>query len=108
MLRVAPNFHSAMAVATMSAACAGLGPKAGWLANILDVAPNHAGLVAGFATMISALPAIIAANITSTQLRVEMVSDLLGGWMVSIVGSILLVGAAAIFNYSCDDKIILK
>lgn len=97
-----------MAVTTFSAACAGLGPKAGWLANILDVAPNHAGLVAGFATMVSVMPAIIAANVTSTQLQMEIVADLLSGWMINIVGSLLLIAAAVIFNLGCDAEIILR
>ena len=108
LLRLAPSFHSAMAVATLGAACAGLGPKAGWLANILDVAPNHAGLIAGFTTMVSAIPAIIAANATSTQLQIELLEGQLGGWMITVAGSILLIAAAVIFNLGCGDEAILR
>jgi hypothetical protein len=97
-----------MTVTIFTAACAGLGPKVGWLANILDVAPNHAGLVAGFATMVSVIPAIIVANVTSTQLQMEIVVDLLSGWMINIVGSILLIAAAVIFHFGCAEDMILR
>ncbi len=53
-VRAAASAPAALAVLAASCACASVGAKAGWLANALDVAPNHAGLVMGFATMVCA------------------------------------------------------
>lgn len=55
---VASLWH-ALFIITFAVVCTSIGAKCGYLANILDLAPNHSGIVAGMCEMISMVPPIV-------------------------------------------------
>ena len=59
VLRYSPNVTVFLAILTLMMATAGLGPRAGYLPNMLDVAPNYAGVVMGTADAVATVLIII-------------------------------------------------
>ena len=60
LLQFARSAGAALAVLTPLVALCGLAPKAGYLSHIVDVAPNHSGIVMGMACSVSVLPSIMS------------------------------------------------
>lgn len=97
----APNAPLALGVVTVAAAAAGVGPKAGWLANILDVAPNHAGLVMGIASAASIVPAILVASVFAYWGSAATAA--VNGWGWAVCACLSLCSAGALFSVGCSD-----
>mmetsp|Transcript_66707 Transcript_66707/g.134468 ORF Transcript_66707/g.134468 Transcript_66707/m.134468 type:complete len:493 (+) Transcript_66707:65-1543(+) len=99
----APNAPLALGVLTVAAVAASVGAKAGWLANVLDVAPNHAGLVMAIASAAAIAPAICVAIVLAAS-DSATTTALVEGWGVAICGSIILISASALFSIGCADS----
>mmetsp|Transcript_23119 Transcript_23119/g.47928 ORF Transcript_23119/g.47928 Transcript_23119/m.47928 type:complete len:120 (-) Transcript_23119:168-527(-) len=86
-------------------ATAGLGPRAGYLPNMLDVAPNYAGVVMGTADAVATVLIIIMHAIV---MRTTNDSTDIGETILSTLASAFLVVGAIVFHYGCSDEEIVK
>uniref|UniRef100_A0A7S2DQZ6 Major facilitator superfamily (MFS) profile domain-containing protein n=1 Tax=Octactis speculum TaxID=3111310 RepID=A0A7S2DQZ6_9STRA len=110
LIRLAPTFPVALAIITPSLSTVGLGPKAGYLAHILDVAPHHAGTVMGVADSISNIPCIFTTIlIWRGVVDIKPFLDLtLGNSIMNAVGGLLLIFGSVCFSIGCSDEVILQ
>lgn len=97
----------ALAIVTPTVAAFSFGPKAGYLANILDVAPNHAGLVVAMAGIIASIPSIIVMNLLAQHVTdIQDFEVPVVDWLMNASGGLLLLVGALIFIAASSDEVI--
>ena len=103
LLQFARSAGAALAVLTPLVALCGLAPKAGYLSHIVDVAPNHSGIVMGMACSVSVLPSIMSNMIPQGAFHTLML-ELNGAWsFMFAVCSFFLIGGSAVFVMGSTD-----
>lgn len=104
-VRFASTAPTALAILMPSIAIAGLAPKAGFLANVLDVAPNHAGVVVAVADICAMLPGILFMHIW-VSVRDHLATPAAESAMNGLGGVLLLVGAL-VFHAGCTGDVVI-
>ena len=100
LLRAAPSAAAALALVTLGASAGSLGAKAGWLSNVLDLAPDYAGHAMGVATLAGALPCAALVAATAAWPSLLTADGALSGasWLGALGGAAALGVAAALFS----------
>ena len=99
----AKSASSLLSLQLVDIALCGLAPKAGYLSHIVDVAPNHSGIVMGMACSVSVLPSIMSNMIPQGAFHTLML-ELNGAWsFMFAVCSFFLIGGSAVFVMGSTD-----
>jgi ACS family sodium-dependent inorganic phosphate cotransporter len=80
-----PSRLSVATAVILMCICVGLGSfsYSGWLANVIDIAPNHAGLLMGISNTIGTIPGILG-NLTTGYILQRTSNNYNAVWLIAI------------------------